>query len=154
MPKAKQLPRVHRYTLEFKLSAVRLSSMSSVQVQQVAEALDIHPFMLSRWRKEVREGRLRGKNAKIKLNSKLVRELKQLAELRQRYALLKEEHELLKKAVRFCSQVRPRSSPSSTAYARPARSRPPVLATGSRVQATTRGRSARRVRAASRTERC
>jgi len=25
----------------------------------VAEALDIHPFMLSRWRREFREGRLR-----------------------------------------------------------------------------------------------
>ena len=55
-PQAKQPPeRVHRYTLEFKLSAVRLSSMSGVQVQQVAEALDIHPFMLSRWRKEVHQ---------------------------------------------------------------------------------------------------
>ena len=65
MPKAKQLPRVHRYSLEFKLSAVRLSNMAGVQVQQVAEALDIHPFMLSRWRKQVREGRLCGKHVKL-----------------------------------------------------------------------------------------
>jgi transposase len=71
--------------------------MAGVQVQQVAEALDIHPFMLSRWRKQVREGRLRGKHAKLELNTKLVSELRQLAQLRQRYALLKEEHELLKK---------------------------------------------------------
>jgi len=27
-----------------------------VQVKEVAEALDIHPFMLSRWRKEYKEG--------------------------------------------------------------------------------------------------
>ena len=143
MPKAKQLPRVHRYTLEFKLSAVRLSNMAGVQVQQVAEALDIHPFMLSRWRKQVREGRLRGKHAKLELNTKLVSELRQLAQLRQRYALLKEEHELLKKAVRFCSQTRPRSSPSSTARAKDARSVPPVRITRSRARATTRGRRAR-----------
>jgi len=55
MARAKQLPRVHRYSVEFKLSAVRLSELPDVQVQQVAEALDIHPFMLSRWRKRVRD---------------------------------------------------------------------------------------------------
>jgi transposase len=54
MARAKQLPRVHRYSIEFKLSAVRMSKLRGVQVQQVAEALDIHPFMLSRWRKQVR----------------------------------------------------------------------------------------------------
>ena len=41
MPRAKRLPRVHRYSLEFKLSAVRLSKLRGVQVQQVADALDI-----------------------------------------------------------------------------------------------------------------
>ncbi|HMG18399.1 MAG TPA: hypothetical protein VK573_06725 [Gemmatimonadales bacterium] len=30
-------------------------------------ALDIHPFMLSRWRKAVRDGVLRGKRAVVKL---------------------------------------------------------------------------------------
>jgi transposase-like protein len=32
-----------------------------IQVQAVAAALDIHPFMLSKWRKQVRDGVLRGK---------------------------------------------------------------------------------------------
>ena len=114
MARAKQLPRVHRYSLEFKLSAVRLSKLSGVQVQQVAEALDIHPFMLSRWRKQMREGALRGKAPKIELNRKLITELKQLADLRHRYALLQQEHDLLKKAIRFCSEARRRSLPSST----------------------------------------
>ena len=53
MPRAEHLPRAHRYSLEFKLSAVRLSKLPGVQVQQVTDALDIHPFMLSRWRKQV-----------------------------------------------------------------------------------------------------
>jgi len=48
--------KVQRYSLEFKLTAVRLSRMPGIEVQTVAEALDIHPFMLSRWRKEAREG--------------------------------------------------------------------------------------------------
>ena len=114
MARAKQLPRVHRYSLEFKLSAVRLSKLPGVQVQQVADALDIHPFMLSRWRKQVRDGVLRGRTPKILLDRRLAVELKQLAELQTRYALLKQEHDLLKKAIRFCSEARRRPSPSST----------------------------------------
>ena len=53
--------KVQEYSAEFKLAAVRLSRQRGVQVQAVAAALDIHPFMLSRWRKAVREGQLRGK---------------------------------------------------------------------------------------------
>lgn len=112
MGRATQPRRVNRYTLEFKLTAVQLSKLRGVQIQDVAHALDIHPFMLTRWRKEAREGRLRGKHRKIVVNRRLAGELRELYELKQRYALLKEEHELLKKAVRFCSQTS-RSSPSS-----------------------------------------
>jgi transposase len=48
--------KVHRYSLEFKLKAVKLSQLKGVEVQAVADALEIHPFMLSRWRKEARDG--------------------------------------------------------------------------------------------------
>ncbi|PYQ03342.1 MAG: hypothetical protein DMF83_21370 [Acidobacteria bacterium] len=58
---AKRLP---RYSLAFKRSAVRLTKIPGIEVQVVAWALDIHPVMLSRWRQEVREGRLRGVTAK------------------------------------------------------------------------------------------
>ena len=51
---------IHRYSLEFKRQAVKLSQLDGVEVQAVADALDIHPFMLSRWRKEMRDGQLRG----------------------------------------------------------------------------------------------
>ncbi len=44
-------PKVHRYSMQFKATAVRLSEIPDVLIQDVAEALDIHPFMLSRWRK-------------------------------------------------------------------------------------------------------
>jgi transposase len=121
MGRATQPRRVNRYTLEFKLSAVQLSKLRGVQIQDVAQALDIHPFMLSRWRKESREGRLRGKHRKVVLNRRLVGELRELYALKQRYALLKEEHELLKKAVRFCSQAKRKSLPSSKLRVRSAR---------------------------------
>ncbi len=48
--------KVHRYSNEFKITAVRLTDLPGTLIQDVAKALDIHPFMLSRWRKEYREG--------------------------------------------------------------------------------------------------
>lgn len=113
MGRPTQPKRVSQYSAEFKVSAVKLSRLPGVEVQHVAQALDIHPFMLSRWRKEYREGRLRAKTRKVVLSPRLAAELKQLAELQRRYTLLRQEHELLKKAIRFCSQARRRSSPSS-----------------------------------------
>ena len=108
------LRKVHRYSVEFKLTAVKLSHMPGVEVQTVANALDIHPFMLSRWRKEVRDGVLRGRPRRVELPPRRAREIKQLQILKREHALLKEEHELLKKAIRFSSARRRRSSPSST----------------------------------------
>jgi transposase len=46
------------------MKAVELSHQEGVEVQQVAAGLDIHPFMLSRWRKEYREGRIRPNGTK------------------------------------------------------------------------------------------
>jgi len=53
MGRAKDPRKVNRYSAELKLKAVKLSQRDGVKVQDVAEALDIHPFMLSRWRKDV-----------------------------------------------------------------------------------------------------
>ena len=102
--------KVHRYSVEFKLTAVKLSRMSGVEVQTVAEALDIHPFMLSRWRKEVRDGVLRGRAKGVEVASRARREMHRLQALEREHAMLKTEHELLKKAIRFCSERRRRSS--------------------------------------------
>jgi transposase len=106
--------KVHRYSVEFKLTAVKLSHMPGVEVQTVAEALDIHPFMLSRWRKEAREGLLRGRPKRVEVDSRRVREIKRLQTLEREHAMLKAEHELLKKAIRFSSERKRRSSSSST----------------------------------------
>jgi transposase len=106
---------VRRYSEEFKLTAVRLSQQPGLQVKVVAAALAIHPFMLSKWRKDARDGRLRGRRPKMRV-APPAREIAQLQRLEREYALLKEEHDLLKKAIRFCSArpgTRSRSSSAS-----------------------------------------
>ena len=104
---------VRKYSDEFKLTAVRLSQQPGLQVKTVATALEIHPFMLSKWRKDARDGRLRGRAPEAPPPGP-AREIAQLQALEKAHALLQEEHELLKKAVRFCSARRATRSPSST----------------------------------------
>ncbi len=112
MARIKGPRKIHQYSVEFKVKAVKLSDLADVQVQDVAQALDIHPFMLSRWRKEAREGRLRARVAVVPAVRER-REVTQLAALKRQYRILQEEHELLKKAIRFCSARRQQFSPSS-----------------------------------------
>ena len=50
----------HRYSTELKITAVKMSSAPDIELEAVAEALGIHPFMLSRRKKEHREGKLKG----------------------------------------------------------------------------------------------
>ena len=108
--------KVQRYSLEFKLKAVKLSQLKGVEVQAVADALEIHPFMLSRWRKEARDGALRGRvtvPASVK-RTPPAREMKRFQALQRAHALLEEEHALLKKLIRFTSARKPTRSRSSS----------------------------------------
>jgi transposase len=100
---------VRRYSDEFKLTAMRSSQQPGIHVQTVAAAVAIHPFMLSKWRKDAREGRLRGRPGNAPPAGP-AREMAKLEQLERDYALLKEEHDLLKKAIRFCSARRARRS--------------------------------------------
>ncbi|MBV1911512.1 MAG: transposase [Kangiellaceae bacterium] len=52
IPKYNQPNKTWQYTKDFKVKAVKLSYQDGIQVQQVAEGLDIHPMMLSRWKKK------------------------------------------------------------------------------------------------------
>lgn len=101
----------YKYTDEFKATAVRLSNLPGVAVQDVAESLYIHPFMLSRWRKQAREGLIMAKSAEV--DKDVAAELKELRKLKKAYARLQEEHDILKKAVAFTSARKRTSSPSS-----------------------------------------
>ena len=119
---------VRKYSDEFKLTAVRLSQQRGIRVKTVAAALAIHPFMLSKWRKDVRDGRLRGTARKAPPPGP-AREIARLQALERKYAELQEEHDLLKKAIRLCSARRATRSPSSTRSARASASRRSVGAT-------------------------
>jgi transposase len=104
--------KIYRYSEAFRATAVRLTQLAGVSVADVAQSLDVHPFLLSRWRRDAREGRL--VTSKVKLDEATKAELKELRQVKRAYARLKEEHELLKKAIRFVSERRAKSSSSST----------------------------------------
>ena len=123
--------KVHHYTNEFKIQAVRLALQPDIQTQDVAAALDIHPFMLSRWKKDYREGRLkaeatprlpkvlRARTPQIQKLQRKVRELegkveaqRRVRDLERRYQALLVENDLLKKAIRFNLERRRRNSSS------------------------------------------
>ena len=101
----------YRFSPEFKATAVRLSQMPGVAVQDVARSLYIHPFMLSRWRKQAREGTIVTKG--VGVDKEVLAELKELRRVKKAYEQLKVEHDLLKKAIAFTSERRATSSPSS-----------------------------------------
>ena len=126
--------KVHRYTLEFKIQAVRLANHPEIQTQDVAHALDIHPFMLSKWKKGYREGRLkpaaeaaglslpkalrvadpekRALRKQVKQLEAKVQARREVRALERKLAALEVEHDLLKKAIRFDIERRRRSSSS------------------------------------------
>jgi transposase len=90
--------KINRYGIAFKLKAVQMSNQPGVLIKDVAESLCIHPFMLSRWRKEVRDGELVGRPAPI--DSAAVAELRRLREVEQQFKRLRMEHDLLKNGPR------------------------------------------------------
>jgi len=100
-----------RYSEQFKATAVRLSQMPGVAVRDVAQSLYIHPFMLSRWRKQAREGLIVTKG--VAVDKDILAELKELRRVKKAYEQLKLEHDLLKKAIAFTSERKATSSPSS-----------------------------------------
>jgi len=104
-------PKIKNYGLDFKLRAVQLSSQPGVLVKDVADSLGIHPFMLSKWRKQVRDGELAGKPPPIEPVA--VAELQRLREVEKKFKRLQMEHDLLKKAIRFVSERKAKSSPSA-----------------------------------------
>jgi transposase len=119
MPARKGPKKVNRYSLEMKRTAVRLSNAPGARVMDVAEALDIHPFMLSRWRKLARDGALvdaprrKRKPAASKSKAPSMVQMTKYAKLKRELELLRKEHEFLKKFDRFRAQLKAKGSPSS-----------------------------------------
>jgi len=113
--------KIRQYSLEFKLKAVQLSDQTGVLIKDVADSLCIHPFMLSKWRKQVRDGELAGDLPPLEPQE--AAELRRLREVEQQFRRLQMEHDLLKKAIRFASERKMKSSPSSRQTGKPSRSK-------------------------------
>ena len=89
--------RYRKHSREFKLEAVRLLEEEGRSVKVVAEQLEIHPAMLYRWRKEFfteQEDAFPGRGHVSGTEEELRR-------LRKENARLREEREILKKAITF-----------------------------------------------------
>src|SRR6266568_1891684 len=111
--------KIKNYGVQFKLRAVQLSDQPGVLVKDVAESLCIHPFMLSKWRKQVRDGDLVGEPPPLAEQEQAVAELRRLREVEKQFKRLQMEHDLLKKAIRFASQRKAKSLPSSRQTGKP-----------------------------------
>lgn len=130
MAKVNNPRKTWQYSKDFKVKSVKLSLQPEIQVKQVAEGLDIHPFMLSRWRKEYRDGKLTsdGKkrvavdkdkkgqlrldqleksNTKLKAENqqlKTAKRVKKVGRLEKENVRLKKENSLLKKWQRYLAE--------------------------------------------------
>jgi len=58
MAKILSSERVLEYSKEFKVMVVRLTHLEGIQIKAIAQCMGLHPLMVSRWRKEVRDGKL------------------------------------------------------------------------------------------------
>lgn len=110
MPRVTQPKKTWFYPVDFKIKAVELSLNDNVKSKDVALALDIHPLMLSRWRKEYREGKF-DVIPRYKSNTELMKEvpskkeLNKIKQLQKENERLKQENDLLKKWQRYLAEV-------------------------------------------------
>lgn len=116
-----------RYTLDYKLQAVKLANHPDVKAIDIAESLGIHPVMLYRWRMEHKKGELRAnkhmkpstpspkrRTARTdpaqKQKDELALAKKRIKKLEKELAISRDEVDLLKKAERFFEERRKRDS--------------------------------------------
>jgi transposase len=86
-----------RYDKAFKLEVLRMIQQSDRTIQSIAQELGIHPGVISRWRRQFREQEndaFPGKGHQTPEDEEIRRLKKQLADV-------KEERDILKKAVAF-----------------------------------------------------
>jgi transposase len=89
------------YNYQFKHTAVSVANHPYINTQDVAEALNIHPFMLSRWKKEMRDGTLADNDKEARSKSELQEAQKKINKLERELKRVREENAILKKAERI-----------------------------------------------------
>jgi transposase len=113
-----RMRKVSRYSNEFKITAIRLAGLPGALVQDVAKILDIHPIMLSRWKKEYREGKITGDPhpdlEKLTEVEAKVSEQSRIRELERALKKAQIENDLLKKTIQFNLEQRRKCSPLLT----------------------------------------
>jgi len=124
MPRYTKPRKTWFYPVNFKIKAVELSLRNNVMSKDVALALDIHPLMLSRWRKEYREGKFK-KTPRYQSNNELMdklpskKELDNIQKLKKENERLKQENDLLKKWQRYLAEVHQSDLDSSKRSGKP-----------------------------------
>ncbi len=89
------------YNFQFKYTAVKVSNHPGIQGKDVAEALNIHPIMLYRWKKDMKDGKLSNNEELARSKVFLEEAEKKLKELVAENKRLREENIILKKAERL-----------------------------------------------------
>lgn len=117
MAKIRSKERGLEYSKEFKVKVVNLTDLEGVQIKQICNCLDLHPFMVSRWRKQVRDGTLIAQpSGRVQMTTgnspPTKRELSQIEKLKKKNVRLKKENNLLKKWQQYLKEVRQNDSGS------------------------------------------
>lgn len=86
------------YNFQFKHTAVSVTNHPDILSVDVAEALNIHPIMLYRWRQEMREGVLEDNDKEARSKDKLLAAENKIKKLELELKRVREENTVLKKA--------------------------------------------------------
>ena len=88
------------FTRDFKIEAVRLVEAEDRPVKEVAEQLGIHPGLLYQWRRAI----MTEPDDAFPGKGKVMSRDEELRRLRRENARLREEREILKKAITFFAE--------------------------------------------------
>jgi len=86
------------YNYQFKHTAIRVTNHPDIQSVDVAEALNIHPIMLYRWRGEMRTGKFKDNDQAARSISELNAAEKKIRELERELTKVRQENAVLRKA--------------------------------------------------------
>lgn len=89
------------YNYQFKHTAVTVTAHPNIQTVDVAEALQIHPIMLYRWRGEMRDGKIKDNDDEARSITELMQAQKKIKQLEKENRKLRSENAVLKKTERL-----------------------------------------------------
>ena len=117
MAKIKSESRVLEYSIEFKVMVVKLTHMEGVQIKKISDCLGLHPLMVSRWRKEVRDGKLLSPDSRrvemtLKKPTNTKETVDKTKQLEKEIKRLKAENDVLKKWQGYLAEIKQKDSGS------------------------------------------